>query len=610
MICVTPEVSLNESMEKAVKHYSSLFTLPSYEKVLLFLAVLCVTGGLFSVTFLSPSVDGLVAGLTFGFSLFFVDFLCDYVTSKGVLKQDPIYDLRRVSALSLVSWVLWFAFVFVGVTLAVLLNDSSLWVKLSLLGFSAVLILRLMVFGATSSLDFKRTLTASFTQPFLCAVPFLLVSVKIGYNITYNVLLFLVYSPVICFLSSCLFTFLLNSVGEKTIGISSLSLFKAFLLNWIEGLNAPFEEFLEKLGKEQNIDISITRFDASRSKAVMVVPSVHPGPFKNVGSSLLPSMLKTALEEELGCVACVPHGLFGHELDLASQVQNQKIVNHVTAAANFEASEAKASPFIKINNGSATASCQVFGESAFVSFSLAPRTTEDLPQELGLFVGEEAEKRGLKCCVIVNSHNSIDGAVNPQEALDALKNVAVVCLERAVALKRVPFEVGAASITPKAFSLKDGMGPGGISVVAVKVGEQKIAYVVIDGNNMVSGLREKVLSALQSVGVDEGEVFTTDTHAVNAVVLNKRGYHPVGDAIDHEKLVGYVKKAAVEALSSLEHVKVACRIVTVQDVKVVGEERLKMLCLLVEKTLQRAKRVVVPIFSAAGFLLVLALATL
>ena len=610
MICVTPEVSLNESMEKAVKHYSSLFTLPSYEKVLLFLAVLCVTGGLFSVTFLSPSVDGLVAGLTFGFSLFFVDFLCDYVTSKGVLKQDPIYDLRRVSALSLVSWVLWFAFVFVGVTLAVLLNDSSLWVKLSLLGFSAVLILRLMVFGATSSLDFKRTLTASFTQPFLCAVPFLLVSVKIGYNITYNVLLFLVYSPVICFLSSCLFTFLLNSVGEKTIGISSLSLFKAFLLNWIEGLNAPFEEFLEKLGKEQNIDISITRFDASRSKAVMVVPSVHPGPFKNVGSSLLPSMLKTALEEELGCVACVPHGLFGHELDLASQIQNQKIVNHVTAAANFEASEAKASPFIKINNGSATASCQVFGESAFVSFSLAPRTTEDLPQELGLFVGEEAEKRGLKCCVIVNSHNSIDGAVNPQEALDALKNVAVVCLERAVALKRVPFEVGAASITPKAFSLKDGMGPGGISVVAVKVGEQKTAYVVIDGNNMVSGLREKVLSALQSVGVDEGEVFTTDTHAVNAVVLNKRGYHPVGDAIDHEKLVGYVKKAAVEALSSLEHVKVACRIVTVQDVKVVGEERLKMLCLLVEKTLQRAKRVVVPIFSAAGFLLVLALATL
>jgi putative membrane protein len=602
MIHVASEASLNDFMDGAVKHYSSLFTLPSHRKILLFLAVLCVFGGFLSIIFVSSSVDRFAVGLIFGFSLFCVDLLCDYVTARTVLKQDPIYDLRRITALSLFCWVLWFTFILIGA----LLNNLSLWVKLGLLGFSAVLILRLTVFSATSILDFKRILTASFAQPFVCIVPFLLVSVKIGYNITYNVLLFLVYSPIICFLSGYLFTFLLNDVGKKAIGISSLSLFKAFLLNWIEDLNAPFEEFLEKLGKEQDIDISITRFDASKPKAVMVVPSVHPGPFKNVGSSLLPSTLKKSLEKELGCVACVPHGLFGHELDLASQIQNQKIINHVTAAAKFEVSEAEASPFVKIDNGSATAGCQVFGKVALVSFTLAPKTTEDLSQELGVFVREEAEKHGLKCA-IVNAHNSIDGAVNPQEALDALKTVAVACLEGAAALKRMRFEVGAASVTPNGFSLKDGMGPGGISVVAVKVGEQKTAYVVIDGNNMVSGLREKVLLELQSIGVDEGEVFTTDTHAVNAMVLSKRGYHPIGDAIDHDKLIGYVKKAAVEAISDLERVKAACRVVTVQNVKVIGEEQLTTLCLLVEKTLQKAKKVVVPIFSVAGFLLALPL---
>jgi len=604
MIHVASEASLNDFMDEAVKHYSSLFTLPSHRKILLLLAVLCVIGGFLSIIFVSSSVDRFVVGLIFGFSLFSVDLLCDYVITKTVLKQDPIYDLRRITALSLFCWVLWFSFILVGV----LLNDLSLWVKLSLLGFSAVLILRLTVFSATSILDFKRIFTASFAQPFLCIIPFLLVW-KMEYNITNSLLLFLAYSAIICFLSGYLFTFLLDRVGEKTIGISSLSLFKAFLLNWIKGLNTPFEEFLEKLGEERNIDVSIIKFDASKPKAVMVVPSVHPGPFKNVGSSLLPSMLKGALERELGCVACVPHGLFGHELDLASQIQNQKIINQVTAAADL-ASEAKASPFIKVSNGSATATCQTFGKSAFISFTLAPKTTEDLPQELGLFVKKEAEKRGLECGAIVNAHNSIDGAVNMQVAMDALKNVAVACLERAAASKHIPFRVGAASVIPKEFSLKDGMGPSGISVVAVEVGAQKTAYVVIDGNNMVSGMREKVLSELQSIGVDEGEVFTTDTHAVNAVVLSKRGYHPVGDAIDHEKLIGYVKQAAVEALSDLERVKAACRIVTVQNVKVIGEERLKTLCLLVEKTLQRAKRVVVPIFSAAGFLLTLALAML
>jgi putative membrane protein len=605
MIRVAYKGSLSESIDEAVKHYSALFTLPSHRKILLFLAVLCVIGGSLSIIFLSTSVDRFAVGLTFGLSLFSADLLCDYVITKIVLKQDPIYDLRRTTALSLFCSALWFAFILVGV----MLNDLSLWVKMGLLGFSAVLILRLTVFSATSILDLKRILTASFAQPFIYIGPFLLVSMKIGCNITYNMLLYLVYSLIICFFSGYLFTFLLNNVGKKAIGISSLSLFKTFLLNWIEDLNAPFEQFLEKLGKERDIDISITRFDASEPKAVMVVPSVHPGPFKNVGSSLLPSTLKSALEKEFGCVACVPHGLFGHELDLASQIQNQKIINHVATAAKFEALEAKASPFVKIYNGSATASCQVFGKVALISFTLAPNTTEDLPQELGLFVTEEAKKHGLKCA-IVNAHNSINGVINPQEALDALKTVAVECLDKAANLKRVRFKVGAASVTPNEFSLKDGMGPGGISVVAVEVGEQKTVYAVIDGNNMVSGLREKLLLELQSIGVDEGEVFTTDTHAVNAIVLSKRGYHPVGDAINHEKLIDYVKRTAVEAISDLEHVKAAFRVVTVQNVKVIGEERLTTLCLLVEKTLQKAKKIVIPIFLVTGFLLTLPLTLL
>ena len=63
------------------------------------------------------------------------------------------------------------------------------------------------------------------------------------------------------------------------------------------------------------------------------------------------------------------------------------------------------------------------------------------------------------------------------------------------------------------------MGTGGITAIVVQVDKQKTAYVVIDGNNMISGLREKILAALTSVGFDESEVFTTDTHAVSALSL-------------------------------------------------------------------------------------------
>jgi len=316
-------------------------------------------------------------------------------------------------------------------------------------------------------------------------------------------------------------------------------------------------------------------------------------------------MLKTALENKLNCPVCVPHGLLGHEFDLASQVQTQKIINHVVEQANFKVLEVKATPFIKVSNGSATAVCQILGNCAFISFTLAPKTTEDLPRELGLFVHQEAEKHGLNCCVVVNAHNSINGTIDIGEALEVLKNVATACLEKAVSLKKLFFEVGAATVIPKEFSLKDGMGPGGITVVVVKVGGQKTAYVVIDGNNMVAGLREYVFSALHSVGIDESEVFTTDTHSVNAVVLSRRGYYPVGEIINHENLISYIKEATLAAISNLERVKVACRSITVPDVKVIGEKPLEALCLLIDRTLQKAKKIVVPIFAISGLILML-----
>jgi putative membrane protein len=589
-------------MDKTVKHYSSLFKLPQYKKVISLLALTCLSGGILSTVIFFSFPEGLINGFLLGASLFLVNIIIIYAVTMLVLREDPIYDLRRTAALSFYCWVLWLFFIFIGVAIAIPFG-SFWWVRLCLLGFSAVLILRLVVFSSTSSAGYKSLLVASFLQPLSCVIPFLVVWERVDYPI----ILFLVFSLVVGVMSSFFFILLLNRLGKQMLGFPGLSLFKAFLLNWIVDLNVPFEEFLENLGENQDVEVSLIKFSSSKPKAVIVVPSVHPGPFKNIGSSLLPSMLKTALEKKLNCVACVPHGLLGHEFDLASQVQNQKIINQIVEFANLKVSEADATPFIKVSNGLATACCQIFGTFAFLSFTLAPKTTEDLPRELGLFVRREAERHGLTNCVVVNAHNSIDGTINMQEALGALEIVATKCLSTAVSLRHLPFEISAATVIPKEFGLREGMGPGGITIVVVKVGEQKTAYVVIDGNNMVSGLRENIISALRSVEIDECEVFTTDTHSVNAVILRGRGYHPVGEAIDHEKLIEYIKGATLTALSTLERVKATCRNITIPDVKVIGEKRLNTLCLLIDRTIQYAKKVAVPIFATSGLLLMLIL---
>ena len=604
---LTTEDSLSQTIDRAVKRYSSLFKLPSYARVVVLLALICIGGGLTSTAALFPSVEGLLSGLLLGSSLFLLNLVSSYVISTLVLRGDAIYDLRRTVALSLFCWMMWLIFIIMGVAAAIPFG-LRWWVRLCLLGFAAVVILRLIVFDSTSSKSYGRRLIASLLQPFACAIPFLVFWAAIPYSLTAYMLLYFVFSLGVSIAASHFLLSTLNRVGQQTLGVPSMSLLKAFLLNWIMDLNAPLEELLENLGEEQNVEVSLMKFGSSKPKAVMVIPSVHPGPFKNVGSSALPSMLKSALQKKLNCVVCVPHGLFGHELDLASQAQNQKLINCILESTDFEAAEAKATPFVTFSNEAATACCQIFGKFVFVSFTLAPKTTEDLPQDLGLYVREEAEKRGLTCSGVVNAHNSIDGVANMQESLDELKAVAVACLEKAVLQERVPFQVGAATVIPEEFTIGEGMGPGGITTIVVKVGKQKTAYIVIDGNNMVSGLREKVLLALHSLGIGDGEVFTTDTHAVSAVILSQRGYNAVGEAIDHERLIAYVKEATAAAMSNLESVKAAsCCNITVPNVKVIGKKRLETLCLLVDRTIQKAKRIVVPIFGISGLFLMLIL---
>jgi putative membrane protein len=615
MIDLETSDSLNHSMNSALKHYSSMFFLPSFQKAIAAVALICIGGVGISTFFVimqlpgTSLVDGLVKGLIFGISLFVAVLLADYLISKTALRRDPIYVLRRAMALSLFCWILWLFFVVLGVIFGTVFG-LGLWIDFCLLGFAAVVTFRAVVFISTSSAGFLKGIFSALFSPILCIAIFLFFWELLAIANHLRFLPFLVISPVAGYIFAFLFTLILDHMGRRVYGMPAMPLFRAFMLNWVAGLNAPFEALLEKLGEDEDVEVTILKFDSYKPKAAVLVPLVHPGPFKNIGSSLLPSMLKRDFEKEFGCDTCVPLGILGHELDLASQAQNHKIIEQVINSAKFAASGEKATPFARVTEGFVTASCQVFGKTAFLSFTLAPKTTEDLPQQLGRIVNEEAEKLGLECNVIVNAHNSINDVVKVEASLDTLREVATNCLKKAVSLPSYAFEVGAFTVYPQEFTLKDGMGQGGITAVVVKVAEQQTAYVVIDGNNMISGLREEILSALKAEGFHESEVFTTDTHAVSAVVLGRRGYHPVGEVMDHKTLIGYIQKATKGAVANLETCNAGCLRLVVPKVRVIGKAQIESLSTLVDKALRRAKQTVAPIFVSEGLLLILLLALL
>lgn len=594
-------------MENATKHYSSLFFLPSLKKTLPALAVVCV--GVLSVlaSVVFPSVGGVVGGFSLGLSAFGLTLLSDFLLTNAILRHDLIFVMRRAAALSLFCWILWLAFLFAGMFAGIFVG-VWLWVDFSLLGYSAVLTLRAVVFFSVSSANFSRASLAALLQPLLCMIPFL---VNWGVFLQISMLgvaLFLIAGSFLSLASSNLLVALIDRLGYKAYGIPAMSLFRAFMLNWTVGLNAPIEGYFEKLGEDRDIEVSLLRFGTDHTDAALIVPLVHPGPFKNLGSSLLPSQMKREFERVFGGEACVPLGILGHELDVASQGQNQEIIESVLASSKQKIVSDTATPFAKVTKDNVTVCCQVFGDEAVVSFSLAPKTTEDLPQELGDFVREQARKFGLKDAIVINAHNSITDVATMEEPLQTLEAVASECLKRAISSRRSSFKVGADSLYPKDFGLKDGMGAGGITVIAVQVGEQKTAYVVIDGNNVISGLREKMLSALNALGFNDSEVFTTDTHAVNALVLGHRGYHPVGEVMNHNLLIDYVKQAASSAMARLVFSKSSSLTLVVPKVRVIGKARIEGLSTLVDQALQKAKRIVLPIYGLEGLLLILLLA--
>jgi len=599
--------SLDENISKAVKRYSSLFTLPSHAAIVILLGGLCLLGGALAILPLQPSYNGFTLSVTFGGLFLSLTLTSDFVISRSSMKGDPVFNLRRCSALSLFSCLIWFGVTFLGSLISAFLESPDLWVKFFFLGFCGALMLRLLVFSTTSFTDLGRMFFSSVLQPALCTIPIFFMGSVIGYSLDAQFPIFLLVSLLIAVLTVFLFTYFLDRVGERTLGIASSSLFKAFFANWTENLNAPLEAFFEKLGSEQNVRVSILTFRANeRMKATIVVPALHPGPFKNVGSSFLPYLIQTTLESKLQCVVSVPHGLVGHELDLSSQFQNQRVVEGILGSIGSLHNYSKATPFVRTRRNEATASCQIFGDCALITLTIAPKSMEDLPQELDSFIVGEAEKLGLSALVI-DAHNSIEGPFNVDEAVVSFRKASVASLKKALSYERSLFEVGAATVVPKEFTVEEGMGPGGISVIVTRVGDQKAAYVTIDGNNMVSGLRERILSELGEIGFVDGEVLTTDTHTVCGIVRTARGYHPLGEVIDQSKLISYIRQAAVNALDNLEPAAASWRTEIIPEVNVIGEKRIEELCLVADRTAKQARKLAMYLFSAASVLLILLL---
>jgi len=215
-----------------------------------------------------------------------------------------------------------------------------------------------------------------------------------------------------------------------------------------------------------------------------------------------------------------------------------------------------ATPVERSKNEIATATSQVFNGCALVTMTTSPLDMEDMPSELSSNLSRLTQGK-FRNLALIDAHNSLTGpATMTSEKVGALQEAALASLQVTAETRPMTFKIGAAHAKPQSFTLQQGFGPAGISVIASEVTGHRFAYICIDGNNMIRGLREEILARLSEIGFDDGEVMTTDTHMVNGVVPARLGYHPVGEVSAWGPLVEEVTMACKKALGDLEEAEV------------------------------------------------------
>jgi len=583
------------ALDEATKHYGSLFTIPKYSSALLLLLSVTIFGGLVSFWLFTPTMTGVYQGLIFGFSVMALPSIVnDFVIRRAIIYGDKLFILRRCAVTTLSGCLVWIIIFIVGAILSRVFGQTSLLTLSYFYGGCIALSVRYLIFRALSSLSTFRVVCTAASQPAIC----LLISC-VQLHPTTQLLLSTALAGTFLLALTHLFISSIDEFGKRNIGIGAIQLFRAFVLDWAESLPQSLEKHFEKMGRQEDISLTALAFRGEGiPRAHLTVPVLHPGPFRDVGSSELPFLVQKALENKFNVVAAVPHGTSGHEFDLTSQEQSKRVVDEILNLFDLQHFSPRTTRLIRTENSLAKATCQMFDSCAFVTITCAPRGIEDIPREVGLQIVSDGVAMGAGTVVVVDAHNSITSTTQLPlfTEVDALsvREAAVEAISKALREPYKDFTIGVSKVVPPEFDLKQGMGPGGIVSLVVGVGGQTVAYVTIDGNNMITNLRDRILESLRKSGIDDGEVLTTDTHMVNGVTLTRRGYRPIGEAMDEKRLISYIDRSVAQARSNMKQGEVAFKAGVARGVMIIGGGIVK-LSLLVDSAMKYTKRLAVVI---------------
>ena len=556
-----------------------------------------------TLTLLASIVALPLAGVGLQAAIFFPliavvipSLLGEALNSTMFLAGDKVLSFRRLIGLEILSWFLLVVALPVGAIAGIAVSNSTLWADAFFTVLALSLPIRFLTIASISSVSSWKKFVASALPPILSIRSFSILGPSVVglTNVDSGLIVHGTAAVLVgIVLSAAGVSGIMRNVersGTPQVRESPLTLFRAFLQHWLKSDQEPLEKRLVALGTQGTIEGSILGFSSAKGAVgCVVVSSFHPGPYRDLGSAGLPSKLKASIERSKGGCAQVPHGISNHQLNIVSQTDVQRVID--TALEEYPTATPihESSAMVRSTVDEAKVSGQAFGNVALLTLTLSPTDMEDLPSKVATEIEREALARGLTV-VIVDAHNSLSNQTSiSSEQARKLVEASVKVLDQLALARRSPFRAGSAGDPLEEFRLEDGIGPGGLSSLVVRSGTQIVAYLTIDGNNMHTGVREAILEDLETIGVADGEIMTTDTHLVTGLVRSALGYYPVGAHLDVGLLKQKVRETVHRAISSMEESTAGFSKFSI-EVRVLGSETFQTITSFVGRIARRIGR--------------------
>ncbi|HYY67655.1 MAG TPA: DUF2070 family protein, partial [Nitrososphaeraceae archaeon] len=451
----------------------------------------------------------LLYGISAILALSFLDYLSLYGTPTN--KISKIFHVEGFGNL------LWSVVLAGGIIIDPLFGHNTNPSKYLLEGMLVVVGFRIAIFRSVFGAGLMRAVGVSFLGPTLFMV--ILLSPWQFFNLIFQqptsfiVGIFFVVWAII-------WSIMADRAGRPYV-LSTFNLLQAFLSAWTEQKGDKMEAIAEARAKNNHVTSYVMKFeciDVNQKEISLVIPGVHPGPFKPVGGSNLPYELLRIFSRR----ALVVHSASDHSLNIPSKSEMTKYLHSFSTPLAFASGYTCTEP-LQIKRGGFIVTGIAFGSACLVILS-ASRGMEDVPTRVSSSLQDYASNLGFSKTLVIDSHNAMGGPLSYDDQRDL-----IVCareiLDKIKDSRQYRFGVGFASHYRQTcrndgkhvenihrFHGMEDLGPGGLAVIALEVMNKKYVIGWADSNNMESQVRDAVLSNLKSHGFYMLEVCTSDTH--------------------------------------------------------------------------------------------------